>query len=146
MRALPVIRDVVCDMEPFFLTFKKSHAALIAKDPNRNSPQLMPPKANVRKVIQNQNGCITCGSCFSACEWSSTKPGYLGPAALNRIFMLALDERDAIGKKRLVGIATDQGILRCHSLGNCSEVCPAGIPLQDGMTKLKGLLAEGSFN
>lgn len=143
MRALPVIRDVICDLEPFFLTFKKSHSALIAKNPNQNTLQIMPPHEAKRKTIQNQNGCITCGSCFSACEWSATKKGYLGPAALNRVLMLALDERDQIGKARLNGIATEQGVLRCHGLGNCSIVCPAGIPLQEGMTRLKNMIAQG---
>ena len=56
---------------------------------------------------------------------------------------MALDERDQIGKARLNGIATEQGVLRCHGLGNCSIVCPAGIPLQEGMTRLKNMIAQG---
>lgn len=146
MRALPVSRDVMCDMDPFFQTLIRSNAALVSNDPNRTTLRIMPPGEKVRKSIQDQNGCITCGACFSACEWSTTKKDYLGPSAMNRILMLALDERDAIGKKRLNGIATDSGLFRCHGLGNCSQVCPVEIPLREGMQKLKGLVSKGNFD
>lgn len=146
MRALPVLKDVMCDMGPFFKTLIKSHAALVSNDPDRKTLRIMPPGEKVRKSIQDQSGCITCGACFSACEWSATKEEYLGPSAMNRILMLALDERDLLGKKRLRGIATDSGIFRCHGLGSCSTVCPVDIPLREGMQKLKGLISKGDVD
>lgn len=101
----------------------------------------MPPAAPHRALVEGQNGCLTCGACYSACEWSATRPGYLGPAAMNRVLMLSLDERDALGKARLATVASESGALRCHALGNCSSVCPVDIPLREGMRILKGLLA-----
>lgn len=142
MRGLPAIRDVVVDMSPFFETLIKANAAMVSKEPDRKTLHVMPPEEPTRKLIQEQNGCITCGACFSACEWSSTRKGYIGPSAMNRVLMLSLDERDAIGKERLKNIATDDGILRCHSVGNCSVVCPVEIPLQRGMSEIKGLLSK----
>lgn len=141
LRALPVLRDVMCDMTPFFDTLKRADAALRPKDPDSKTVRVMPPGEPRRATIEAQNGCITCGACFSACEWTSTRPGYLGPAAMNRVLMLALDERDAVGRERLLAMATENGALRCHVLGNCSSVCPVDIPLRQGMEKLKGLLA-----
>ena len=141
LRALPVLRDVMCDMTPFFDTLKRAEAALKPREPDRATPLVMPPATPRRAAIERQNGCITCGACFSACEWSATRPGYLGPAAMNRVFMLALDERDALGMARLATVAHEGGALRCHALGNCSSVCPVDIPLREGMQKLKGLLA-----
>ena len=129
-------------------TIGSLHSDVVRVEPMRALPvlRIMPPGEKVRKSIQDQNGCITCGACFSACEWSATKEGYLGPSAMNRVLMLALDERDSLGKKRLRGIATDSGILRCHGLGNCSTVCPVDIPLQESMQKLKGLISKGDFD
>jgi succinate dehydrogenase/fumarate reductase-like Fe-S protein len=101
----------------------------------------MPPGDAHRALIEGQNGCLTCGACYSACEWTATRPGYLGPAAMNRVLMLALDERDAVGRARLATVAQEAGVLRCHALGNCGAVCPADIPLREGMEKLKGFLA-----
>ncbi len=141
LRALPVLRDLMSDMAPFFDTLKRAEAALRPKEPNLKSLRTMPPAALHRATIEGQNGCITCGACFSACEWSATRPGYLGPAAMNRVLMLALDERDALGMARLAAVANEAGALRCHALGNCSAVCPADIPLREGMQRLKGLLA-----
>jgi succinate dehydrogenase/fumarate reductase iron-sulfur protein len=141
LRALPVLRDVMCDMTPFFETLKRADAALRSRDPDSKAIRVMPPGEPRRAAIEAQNGCITCGACFSACEWTSTRPGYLGPAAMNRVLMLALDERDAVGRGRLLAMADENGALRCHVLGNCSSVCPVDIPLRQGMQKLKGLLA-----
>ena len=141
LRALPVLRDVMCDMTPFFATLKRADAAMRASDPERQTLRTMPPGEARRAFIEGQSGCITCGACFSSCEWSATRPGYLGPAAMNRVLMLALDERDAEGRKRLASVAHESGALRCHALGNCSRVCPVEIPLREGMLKLKGLLA-----
>ena len=141
LRALPVLRDLVCDMKPFFDTLRRADAAMRSKDPDRKTIQALPPGAPNRAAIEKQSGCITCGACFSACEWSATRPGYLGPAAMNRVLMLALDERDAAGRKRLATVATEAGALRCHGLGNCSTVCPVDVPLREGMQLLKGILA-----
>lgn len=141
LRALPVLRDVMCDLQPFFETLKRADAAMRPKHPDLATLQTLPPGDSNRALIERQNGCITCGACFSACEWSATRPGYLGPAAMNRVLMLALDERDAGGRKRLATVATESGALRCHALGNCSSVCPVDVPLREGMQELKGLLA-----
>lgn len=141
LRALPVLRDVMCDMTPFFDSLKRVDAALRPKESDRKTLRVMPPDAPHRATIERQNGCITCGACFSACDWTSTRPGYLGPAAMNRVLMFALDERDATGCKRLLSVAHENGALRCHALGNCSVVCPVDIPLREGMDKLKGLLS-----
>jgi succinate dehydrogenase/fumarate reductase iron-sulfur protein len=141
LRALPVQRDLVADMTPFFDSLRRADAAFRPTEPARRSIRTIPPGGKERSLIEGQNGCITCGACFSACEWSSTRPGYLGPAALNRVLMLSLDERDAVGRRRLLTAARDTGALRCHTLGNCSTVCPVNIPLREGMQKLKGLLA-----
>jgi succinate dehydrogenase/fumarate reductase iron-sulfur protein len=141
LRALPVLRDVMCDMAPFFATLRRADAAMRAAEPDRTTMRIMPPGEARRAFIEGQSGCITCGACFSACEWSATRPGYLGPAAMNRVLMLALDERDAAGMKRLATVAHESGALRCHGLGNCSQVCPVDVPLREGMQRLKGLLA-----
>jgi succinate dehydrogenase / fumarate reductase iron-sulfur subunit/fumarate reductase iron-sulfur subunit len=140
LRALPTRKDLVSDMDPFFASMKKAHAALEPIDPELCEIKKLPPNEERRSAIEGQNGCITCGACYSACEWTRTHDGYLGPAALNRLYMLALDERDALGVERLKVAADADGALRCHTVGNCSAVCPIEIPIKSGLQRLKSLI------
>ncbi len=140
LRSLPTRKDVVSDMTPFFQSLKKANAALSPKDPESREIKTLPPGESRRASIERQNGCISCGACYSACEWTRSHEGYLGPAALNRLYMLAQDERDALGSRRLEVAAAADGALRCHTVGNCSAVCPIEIPLKEGMLRLKHLV------
>lgn len=142
LRALPVQRDLMVDMKPFFQAMERAQAAFRPSEPKLREIRRIPPGAPERAFIEGQNGCITCGACFSACEWTTTRRDYLGPAAMNRTLMLALDERDALGEERLKLVACDNAALRCHTLGNCSAVCPVEIPLRTGLQRLKGMLAS----
>ncbi len=142
LRSLPTLKDLKVDMTPFFRNMQAAGAAFRPSQPGLRSIRQIPPQGKERALLETQNGCITCGACYSACEWTHTRDGYLGPAALNRIYMLSLDQRDALGKKRLQVAAQDNGVLRCHSMGNCSAVCPIGIPLRTGLQQLKGLVTS----
>ena len=142
LRSLPVKHDLTPDMEPFFDSMRRAGAALDPKEPELREIRTMPPDDKRRATIEQLNGCITCGACFSACEWTRSHPGYLGPSALVRLYMLAMDERDAAGPDRASAAATAEGALRCHAMGSCSAVCPAEIPLKEGMQRLKGLVAR----
>ena len=141
LHALPVLRDVMCDMAPFFDTLRHADAALRPAEPERTTLRVMPPAEPDRALIERQNGCITCGACFSACEAAAPLPEHQSPAALNRVLMLALDERDAQGRRRLQAVARASPTLRDASLRACAGVCPVDIPLQDGLARLDALLA-----
>jgi succinate dehydrogenase/fumarate reductase iron-sulfur protein len=145
LRALPVLRDLTVDLTPFFRAATVAEAVMRPSSPRLREVRRLPPGEPRRALIERQSGCITCGACFSACELSATRKNFLGPAALNRLLMLALDERDLLGKKRLETAACDRGALRCHTMGNCSAVCPVDIPLREGMQRLKGLIAAGKW-
>jgi succinate dehydrogenase/fumarate reductase iron-sulfur protein len=141
LRALPVLRDLVCDMAPFFAGWKRACAALRPSDPARATPRTMPPGEPRRALIEGQNGCLTCGACDSACADTLGDEHAHGPAALNRLLMLALDERDAEGKARLAAIAKERARLRAYALAPIDEACPVGIPLRRGMDTLERLVS-----
>lgn len=140
LRSLPTQKDLKVDMTPFFRNMKAAGAAFRPSQPKLKSIRQIPPQGRERALLETQNGCITCGACYSACEWTRTRNGYMGPAALNRVYMLALDQRDALGRTRLPDTARDDGVLRCHAVGNCTAVCPVGIPISNGLQRLKGLV------
>jgi succinate dehydrogenase/fumarate reductase iron-sulfur protein len=141
LRALPVLRDLVCDMTPFFAGLKRAGAALRAADADRPTPRTMPPGEPRRALIERHNGCLTCGACHSACADPMAGRHDVGPAALNRVLMLALDERDGQGRERLAPLAQETARLRAYARSDVNEVCPVGIPLREGMDTLERLVA-----
>lgn len=65
-----------------------------------------------------------CGACYASCTMQAHDPEYLGPAALNRAFTLVRDWRDGARAERLSVAGGEHGCWPCHSLFNCTEVCP----------------------
>jgi succinate dehydrogenase / fumarate reductase iron-sulfur subunit len=65
--------------------------------------------------------CIECGMCVSACPVALTQPEYLGPAVL-----AALQGQDLDHQTGAMALADSQvGAWRCHSVYECSAVCPS---------------------
>jgi succinate dehydrogenase/fumarate reductase iron-sulfur protein len=139
--ALPVLRDLVNDMTPFFESFKRVEGALNAREPGRSTPRTMPPGAPDRATVERHNGCLTCGACHSA---TGTQPGHAGPAEVNRTLMLALDERDARGRARVATVAGDAKALRSRAGAGLDRICPAEIPLSDAIAAVAAMAGEGA--
>ena len=130
LRALPVLRDLVNDMTPFFDSFKRVKGGLEPAEPGRRAPRTLPPGARDRSLIERHNGCLTCGACHSA---AGTRPGHAGPAEINRVMMLALDERDARGKARMGDVAADARALKARATADLDRICPAEIALSEAI-------------
>jgi succinate dehydrogenase/fumarate reductase-like Fe-S protein len=47
------------------------------------------------------------------------------------------DPRDAAGDERMEIISGEAGAFRCHTLGNCRDVCPRGISPTASIQRLK---------
>ena len=151
MRHLPVIRDLVTDPASFYDRLRKVDAAFSSVD-DALEPASILPASKERKTIGPHRECIYCGLCYSACSVAGLDSGFLGPAALNRAFTLVSDSRDGAGKQRLRAVATEAGLWRCHTIFECTAVCPKGIPITEAIqglkrkvvvNKLKGLFGLG---
>jgi succinate dehydrogenase/fumarate reductase iron-sulfur protein len=132
LRSLPVIRDLLVDMTPFFAKYTAAEPAFTGADPSMvakvDEPAVVPPGEHLRDVVNTEIDCISCGACYSACPVVAANSNYLGPAALNRAYALAADIRDATGPTaRRAAVAGEDGIHACRSVGNCVAVCPAGV-------------------
>jgi succinate dehydrogenase/fumarate reductase-like Fe-S protein len=82
------------------------------------------PESRERRAIDPNLECITCGACYASCTMLAHDAECLGPAALNRAFTLIRDSRDGARSERLAAVGGEHGCWRCHSLFNCTEVCP----------------------
>ncbi|MGA2669136.1 MAG: succinate dehydrogenase iron-sulfur subunit [Ignavibacteria bacterium] len=133
--SLPVIKDLVVDMDSFFAKYDIVKPYLIAKTPPPVKERLQSQED--RAAIDEAVNCILCGACSSSCPslWSNDK--YLGPAAILKAYRYIFDSRDEAADERLDIVDTPDGLWRCHTIFNCVEVCPKDINLTWHISKLK---------
>jgi succinate dehydrogenase/fumarate reductase iron-sulfur protein len=140
LRNLPVTRDLAVDMEPFFAAYKRVRPQLVPRDDlDGKGFYCLPQSSKEWKALSPQPQCIDCGACYSACTLVTLHPRYLGPMALHRALNLIVDPRDKAHAERLRLVAGEAGAFRCHTLGNCRDVCPRGISPTHSIQRLKRL-------
>jgi len=123
----PVIRDLAVDMGPFFDSMRRVKGHFVPRDPAATEFAAILPSSKERREIDRQVECITCGNCYGACSLVATNAGYVGPAALNRAYVLITDSRDGAHEERLALLDGHAGVWGCHTQFNCTDVCPMGI-------------------
>ena len=124
LRHLPVLRDLVPDLDPFFERYGRVHPEF------RPRPGLEEPVAITsaeRGLVDRLINCISCGACHSACDEVGLNPAFIGPAGLARALALAADSRDGDPQARLAAASGPDGVWRCHSIGACNVVCPKAV-------------------
>jgi len=122
---IPVIRDLVVDLHPFFDRMDMVKPYFEAKEPYPVKEFIQLPKE--REAIDVAIGCIDCMACFSACPSAWTDPNYLGPAAFVKTARFVADTRDDAKLERLHLVGCEDGVWRCHTIFNCAEACPKSI-------------------
>jgi succinate dehydrogenase/fumarate reductase iron-sulfur protein len=133
----PVLRDLAVDMRPFVERYRAVRPQFVPRDPHAQDFARIAPDSVERRDIDPHVECITCGNCFGECSLVEINGDYLGPAALNRAFVLIRDSRDGAGEERLALLNGHHGVWGCHTQFNCTEVCPMGIAPTRAIQKLK---------
>jgi succinate dehydrogenase/fumarate reductase iron-sulfur protein len=136
LRYLPVIKDVLVDFAPFMHKYRATMPFFVAAD-HTDEVATISPESRQRRSIDSHLECITCGACYASCTMLAHDPDYLGPAALNRAFTLVHDSRDGARHERLTAVGGEHGCWRCHSLYNCTEVCPKHLSPTSAIKGLK---------
>lgn len=135
--SLPVIRDLVVDMKPFFEKNELVLPYLINNDPPPERERLQSPE-DQEKILESIT-CIMCGCCTTSCPVFWSNPNYLGPSAILKAYRFIFDTRDQAGLERLKKLVEQMGVFHCHSALNCLRVCPKEIDLPKHIIKLKKL-------
>ncbi len=121
---LPVVKDLVTDMAPFFDKWARAKGHFHATQTRRDGFAAVRPDSPQRLQIDAAIECIGCGVCYSSCDVVHWLPEFLGPAALNRAWTLVNDVRDGARVERLAAVAGDAGCHACHTQMTCTERCP----------------------
>jgi succinate dehydrogenase / fumarate reductase iron-sulfur subunit len=134
MGNLPVVKDLVVDMEPFWAKFR-------AVDPYLRDPE-PPPEKEYRISQERMNAvhkealCINCGCCVSECNAMESSPEFIGPQALAKAMRFVGDPRDGATHDRLEALNGEHGIWECTRCYFCTERCPKGVDPRDAIAKL----------
>jgi succinate dehydrogenase / fumarate reductase, iron-sulfur subunit len=143
MPGLPVIRDLVVDMEQFYNHYRAVKPYLINHDPEPEVEYLQSP--GERDRLDGLYECILCGCCSTSCPsfwWNPDK--FLGPAALLQSWRFLADSRDQATDERLAGLDGPFRLFRCHTIMNCVEVCPKGLNPTRAIGRIKELMVKRS--
>ena len=97
---LPVIRDLIVDLAPFQDRWAAVAPAFEPTDPAAGQAPIVHDSPERSEIDPNLD-CIGCGACFAACGVASAGGAFLGPATLNRAFVLVRDSRDGADDARL---------------------------------------------
>ncbi|MFQ5487733.1 MAG: succinate dehydrogenase iron-sulfur subunit [Gammaproteobacteria bacterium] len=138
---LPVIRDLVVDMEPFYRQYRAVKPYLIVKDPVPEVEFRQAPAA--RDKLDGLYECILCACCSTACPsfwWNPDK--FLGPAALLQACRFLSDSRDQAMEERLDDLEDAYKLFRCHTIMNCVDACPKGLNPTEAIGRIKQMMVK----
>jgi succinate dehydrogenase / fumarate reductase, iron-sulfur subunit len=135
MGNMPVLKDLVVDMEPFW---NKIRAVKPWLDPGYDEVAEKERIVSQQQMnaIHKEALCIMCGCCVSECNSMESDPEFLGPAALAKGFRLVGDVRDHAEVARLNDYNEEHGIWDCTRCYFCNERCPKGVDPRDAIAKL----------
>ncbi len=141
---LPVVRDLIVDMTQFFNQYHSVKPFLINDTPPPERERLQSPEA--REEIDGLYECILCACCSTSCPsfwWNPDK--FVGPAGLLQAYRFIVDSRDEATSERLDNLEDPYRLFRCHTIMNCTDVCPKGLNPSMAIGKIKELLVRRSI-
>lgn len=140
IKGLPLEKDLIVDMEPFFESYRAIQPFLIANDkPDKERIQSVAQRA----IFDDTTKCILCAACTSSCPVFWTDGQYFGPAAIVNAHRFIFDSRDEGSKVRLDILNDKEGVWRCRTTFNCTEACPRGIEVTKAIAEVKQAVLRG---
>ena len=134
---LPVIKDLIVDMKPFYEQYEKVKPFLDNEEEvTTGHERLQSP--DDRDKLDRLYECVLCACCSTSCPsfwWNPDK--FVGPAALLQAYRFIADTRDKQKKHRLKKLNDAFSVYRCHGIMNCTSVCPKGLNPSKAINEIK---------
>ncbi len=137
---LPVVKDLVVDMEGFFDRYRSVMPFLVAEGPPPDRERYQSP--GDRSRYDDTTKCILCAACTSSCPSFWAKASYVGPAAIVNAHRFVFDSRDDAREERLEILADKDGVWRCRTIFNCTDACPRGIRITQAILEVSEAIVE----
>ena len=139
---LPIVKDLVVDMDDFFAKYRSVKPYLVndTEPPARERRQSVAERAR----FDDTTRCILCAACTTSCPSFWSQPGYVGPAAIVQAHRFIFDSRDEGAGERLEILADADGVWRCRTIFNCVDACPRGINITRAILEVSGAIVGSS--
>ncbi|MGQ9507489.1 MAG: succinate dehydrogenase iron-sulfur subunit [Candidatus Bathycorpusculaceae bacterium] len=136
---MPVIKDLIVDIEPFLDTFKKIKKFLIKPEVELNKlVEFVQSPADLKKYW-DLTLCTKCSICYSACP-AAIDQRFLGPSTLTANYRFIADSRDEGLDERLKPMADN--VWLCTSCNSCTLFCPKLVNCSNAIVDDRSLLVE----
>lgn len=138
---LPVIRDLVPDLDNFYAQYASIQPWLKTETPTPRKEWRQSHED--REKLDGLYECILCACCSTSCPsywWNGER--YLGPAALLQAQRWLADSRDEAVGERLDFLEDPFRLYRCHTILNCAKACPKGLNPAKAIAEIKKAMVE----
>lgn len=143
--SMPVIRDLIWDMGPFFAKHRNVRPWLEQKQPLPGPlEEYRVANESMEELIQEVS-CISCGACLMDCESYAVNANFLGPQALAQAYRYAADPRDEITNERLRSYSESGGVWDCTHCYECVAQCPKNVAPLEQILKLRKMAVDAGF-
>ncbi len=139
--AQPVLKDLVPDLSNFMAQYAAIEPFLqtLTPEPDAEWRQSVEERAKLDGLYE----CILCACCSTSCPsywWNPDR--YYGPAALLQAYRWIADSRDENTGARLDALEDPFKLYRCHTIMNCTQVCPKGLNPAKAIAEIKKAMVE----
>jgi succinate dehydrogenase / fumarate reductase iron-sulfur subunit len=142
IKGLPLEKDLIVDMEPFFAAYREVKPFLISSsDPKKGKERRQ--SIEDRERFDDTTKCILCAACTTSCPVFWTDGQYFGPAAIVNAHRFIFDSRDDAAEVRLDILNDKEGVWRCRTTFNCTDACPRGIQVTQAISDVKQAILKG---
>ncbi len=136
---MPVIKDLVVDIQPFFDEYKKAKTFLTKPEEELKKPDEFIQTPAELKRYWDLTLCTKCSICYSACP-AAIDERFLGPAALTANYRFISDSRDQGCPGRLKPMVDN--VWLCTQCNSCTVFCPKLVGCADSIVEEHSLLVE----
>jgi succinate dehydrogenase / fumarate reductase, iron-sulfur subunit len=139
---MPVVKDLVPDLTTFYAQYAAVQPWLKTQTPAPPDRERLQSKSDQEK-IDGPAACILCACCSTSCPsywWNAER--FLGPAALLAAYRWIIDSRDEASGERLDELEDPFRLYRCHTIMNCTDVCPKDLNPAKAIAEIKKMLLE----
>jgi succinate dehydrogenase/fumarate reductase iron-sulfur protein len=138
---MPIIKDLVVDIEPFFDMFKRVRLSLIKAEKEIEKEDEFVQTPEDLKKYWDLALCTKCAICYSSCP-ATLDRRFLGPSTLTANYRFITDSRDEGLDDRLDAI-TDN-VWLCTSCHTCTLNCPKDVDSSTSVVEERSLMVETS--